>query len=367
MNAAAEKASEAAVKSSIKKASAALGRTSALETPPPPPVPEFQSLSVMVAVNGQTYGPYERATLTEMIDKGSLTRETFVFINGMSDWKKAGEVEAVAALFSSPLPPAPAPPAPWANAHTEQYENQDYDNTLSARLNQLIKAAVADGEISDLERQVLIRNAQEEGVAMDEFVMVLEAKLYEQRQMLQTKKEQRDIQSGLAQAKMKASLNMGNSGTSSERKINAIRKCPACGAVINSTSMVKCPECGYELDLANEESDAVQQLINKLDEIDQEFQGLSAWQQAMKGSMTYTKRKAAAILAFVPPRSRKGMMDFMTIACSLSSSTNLFDPTRKAWKQKVKEVIVRSSSMYSEDAEFQSMVQSTADSFNIKL
>lgn len=176
-----------AVDKSVDKAADSL-RHNPLRTPPPPAVPvPAESLSVLVAVNGTTYGPYEKATLIEMIQQGSLTRDTYVYIEGMSEWRQAGQVAKVAALFAPEIPRPAAPPVPWANpapaapAATPAAGNS---NGFSEKLNALIASAVADGEISDLERQVLIRNAQAESVAMDEFVMVLEARLYERRQEL---------------------------------------------------------------------------------------------------------------------------------------------------------------------------------------
>ena len=67
-----------AVDKTVDKAADSLHRNP-LRTPPPPVVPApAESLSVLVAVNGTTYGPYEKATLIEMIQQGSLTRDTYV-------------------------------------------------------------------------------------------------------------------------------------------------------------------------------------------------------------------------------------------------------------------------------------------------
>lgn len=89
----------------------------------------------------------------------------------------------------------------------------------SERIEALIKAAFADGELTDKERQVLMRKAAEEGIDPDEFEMVLDARVteLEATKQKQTKKSKH--------------------GTS--------KKCPACGAII-SPHIPVCPDCGYE-------------------------------------------------------------------------------------------------------------------------
>ncbi|MEY8838422.1 SPFH domain-containing protein, partial [Cribrihabitans sp. XS_ASV171] len=72
--------------------------------PPPPPVEHVWHL----AVNGQTSGPYSKARLGRMAAEGELTRETHVWTAGQDGWKKAGEVQELAQLFTI-LPPPPPP------------------------------------------------------------------------------------------------------------------------------------------------------------------------------------------------------------------------------------------------------------------
>ncbi len=74
-------------------------------TPPPPP----QAEQVWhIAEAGETKGPYSRATMGRMATEGTLTRETFVWTAGQDGWKKAGEVNALAQLFTI-MPPPPPP------------------------------------------------------------------------------------------------------------------------------------------------------------------------------------------------------------------------------------------------------------------
>ncbi len=72
--------------------------------PPPPPVEHVWHL----AVNGQTTGPFSKADLGRMTTTGELSRETHVWTAGQDGWKKAGDVQELAQLFTV-MPPPPPP------------------------------------------------------------------------------------------------------------------------------------------------------------------------------------------------------------------------------------------------------------------
>ena len=72
--------------------------------PPPPPVEHVWHL----AENGQTTGPFSKATLGQMAGSGALTRQTHVWTAGQDGWKKAEDVDELAQLFTI-MPPPPPP------------------------------------------------------------------------------------------------------------------------------------------------------------------------------------------------------------------------------------------------------------------
>lgn len=72
--------------------------------PPPAPVEAIWHL----AVDGETSGPFSRATLGQMAAQGSLSRDTFVWTQGQDGWKRAEEVQTLAQLFTVMPPPPPA-------------------------------------------------------------------------------------------------------------------------------------------------------------------------------------------------------------------------------------------------------------------
>lgn len=77
----------------------------------PPPMPG--AVSYMVAVNGQQYGPYNMQQMQQMVQGGQLTRETYVWKQGMANWDMAGNVQELASLFGAVPPPMPGmPPMP---------------------------------------------------------------------------------------------------------------------------------------------------------------------------------------------------------------------------------------------------------------
>lgn len=93
---------------------------------------------------------------------------------------------------------------------------------LTPELEQLINYALEDGVLTDKERTVLIRKAQAAGADLDEFEMILDAKLHE-------------VQKAAAAAAPKPNSN----------KHGEVRKCPACGAMVSAFS-TRCSECGFE-------------------------------------------------------------------------------------------------------------------------
>lgn len=92
------------------------------------------------------------------------------------------------------------------------------------KIEQLIKAALADGVLTEKEKQVLFKNAQAAGIDLDEFEMVLDARLVE----LQKEEKERAAKSA-----------------PKSDKFGDVRKCPACGALVPALA-VSCAECGYE-------------------------------------------------------------------------------------------------------------------------
>lgn len=113
---------------------------------------------------------------------------------------------------------------------------------LTPELEQLIEYAIKDGEISIQERNVLYKKAQESGMNIDEFEMILNGKLQE------------------AKDRIAATAPKPNS------KLGEVRKCPSCGATVSSFSTI-CSECGFEFNNV-EALKSANVLFDKLQELE---------------------------------------------------------------------------------------------------
>ncbi len=71
----------------------------------PPPLPN--AAAYFIAVNGQQQGPLTLASLQQMLQQGTFSRDSLVWKQGMSAWIKAGELPELASLFGTVPPPLP--------------------------------------------------------------------------------------------------------------------------------------------------------------------------------------------------------------------------------------------------------------------
>ncbi|MDD2385225.1 MAG: SPFH domain-containing protein [Bacteroidales bacterium] len=74
----------------------------------PPPMPP--ALTYFAVVNGQQSGPYDVNTLKQMAANGSLSKDTLVWRDGMTNWTAAGQVPEMTQVFGATPPPLPPPP-----------------------------------------------------------------------------------------------------------------------------------------------------------------------------------------------------------------------------------------------------------------
>ena len=159
------------------------------------------------------------------------------------------------------------------------------------KIEQLIKAALADGVLTEKERQILFKNAQAQGIDLDEFEMVLDARL--------------------------AELQKAEKSAPKSNKFGDIRKCPACGAIVAAGS-ASCVECGYAfnedagttaMDKLFERIEAIekQYAAKKYDELEDAITG-----GRLKDKLEMTNKKIQAIRMFNVPNTRAELLGLLT-------------------------------------------------------
>lgn len=127
------------------------------------------------------------------------------------------------------------PPSPPVEQQSMPQQNVEKNSLYGNYMEQLIEMALADGELTEKEKQVLFKKAEAAGIDLDEFEMVLDARLFEAKKTAGTQSNQKE--------KEEASAPRSD-------KFGDIRKCPSCGAILQSFQ-THCDECGYEFKNVN--------------------------------------------------------------------------------------------------------------------
>lgn len=187
---------------------------------------------------------------------------------------------------------------------------------MNEQLEKLIDLALADGILTDKERQVLQRKAQELGVDQDEFEMVLESKLY------------------LAQ-KATAPPPPPTSTEPEKQKSNKegdLRKCPSCGAPVQSFA-TKCPDCGHEFRNI-ESSNSVKNLVLKLEEAEEKARNtksggglVGGLMKMIDGETDLEKRiynaKSNVISSYPIPNTKEDILEFLALSVAQVNSIKI--------------------------------------------
>lgn len=174
------------------------------------------------------------------------------------------------------------------------------------KIESLIKAALADGVLTEKEKQVLFKKAQEAGIDLDEFEMVLDARLFE------LQKEEKE----------KAAKSAPKSD-----KYGSVRKCPACGAIVGAFKGM-CQQCGFEFT-----------------EIDANLSYRKLYEALTKESNI--KKKQEIIETFPLPNTKEDLLEFLT-----ALKPRILDASSKfanAYYKKYAECIEKAKVAYAND------------------
>jgi len=254
--------------------------------------------------------------------------------------------------------------------------NTSFDNTklqttnsdplYNEQINKLIEFALADGELTEKEKQILFKKAEAVGIDLDEFEMVLDAKMFEKKQ--NEKKLETQV-----------------SAAPKSDKFGDVKKCPACGAITKSFS-IKCPDCGHEF--RNIESSAsIQQLFKLINEIEStrkegSSNPLAGFGKMMAGHMgvktdTVTNKIIMAIQNFPVPNTKEDMLEFLALSVpNAKKKVSLFNSTteelklakklRDAWLGKCEQIVVKARFSMKEDKNTLEEINKIAKELGIK-
>jgi hypothetical protein len=174
---------------------------------------------------------------------------------------------------------------------------------MTEKLEKLISLAITDGLITDKERDVLIKNAIQEGVDLDEFEMYFEAKLYERQQELKELTAAQIIPPPIIE-KPKSN------------KEGDLKKCPSCGSPTESFA-TKCSDCGHEFRNIDS-SNSIKELFQKMNEIQSKkseetdtIKGM--FMNSLSGDKT-TALKRELLKSFPIPNTREDILEFLALA-----------------------------------------------------
>ena len=181
------------------------------------------------------------------------------------------------------------------------------------QIENLVKAALADGMLTEKEKQILFKKAESMGIDLDEFEMVLDARLVELQ---------------------KAEKNKAEKSAPKSNKVGDIKKCPACGAIVQSYQGV-CSECGYAFENV-EVNYASKELSNLLMKTNSEEQ------------------MSKIIDAFPIPMEKAALIAFATWLAP--QSLDVQNPLSKSYQKKYNEVITKIKLSFPNDKDFISLI-----------
>ena len=206
----------------------------------------------------------------------------------------------------------------------------------------LISAALADGKLTEKEKQVLFKKAQAEGIDLDEFEMVLDARLVELE---------------------KAEKEKAAAAAPKSTKYGDVRKCPVCGAMVPALAGV-CPECGYEFsgvdaNLSSKKlTEKLEQEAEKWDSKINARRGNDDEAKDKKWEMQKEKEQAMPqiVKSFPIPNTKADLFEFISMAQTnfLSPSTNYY--LSESYFAKYHEALLKAKHIFANDKMFSGLL-----------
>ena len=209
---------------------------------------------------------------------------------------------------------------------------------FSKELESVIEAALADGVLTEKEREVLHKRAAAEGVDPDELDVVIDGRL------AKMKREE----DWLRPAPPKVSDKFGD-----------VKKCPNCGEVVEAGT-AKCSACGYVFRNIQASSSATR-LAEKIEAVNEAYRDKIANAGTFKEpqiNLSKLNEIAGVIRNFPVPASKDDLLEFMTSMKAKWANTGAYDgPIKKAYKAKYDESVNKAKVLFPDDQQFQTLFE----------
>lgn len=190
---------------------------------------------------------------------------------------------------------------------------------MNTEIEKLIELAIADGQITEKERNVILKKASELGVDADEVEMILDGKLH---QLEANKPRQKE-------------------------KVGNIKTCPACGSSVKAM-VLNCSDCGHEFSNASANSTIknleliIETERKKYISKNSEAEGGDYW-----AGNTFNEQELPRILKNFPiPNTKEDLIEALSFMSSkVISSTDTESEEINAYQAKALEIITKLSLM----------------------
>jgi hypothetical protein len=173
---------------------------------------------------------------------------------------------------------------------------------MNSEIEKLIDLALADGQITEKERAIILKKAVELGVNPDEAELILDGKLHQIEASRPKQKE----------------------------KVGNIKTCPACGAPAKALD-IACSECGHEFQ-NKKANKSITELIDKLEAEDNLH---------YENDILRSQKKSIIITQFPIPQTKEDIFEFLSFSFPFLENTSLYDWEKKAWRTKASQALIK--------------------------
>lgn len=278
--------------------------------------------------------------------------------------KRAKASASPASPAAAPVPPPPAPAPVQAPQPNDGLDLSEF----SPKMQILVRAAFEDGQVSESEMAVLCKQAQADGMDLDVFKMIFDAKfvryqkIQQQKAMDMFQQAQNQKMATMQQQAMQQNMQQQQQQAQRTEAKPQKQKCPNCGSIIES-GMAVCSSCGFALNAegANSASERLANMLMKLDS--------STRDMLKSNSNTYSmddlaREKANIIRNFPIPTDKANLLEFI-ISLSHRAKYKMLDKgyvktVAKAYQDKREECMQKAHLFFENDPMFQKLFEEEA-------